>query len=99
VIAKGEEFKSDFELNDTLWVSATIPTTKTVNLWLGVLLIDKANVMLEYTIEEATDLLTTKLENAHVSVKQVKEDLDIKEQITTMEVNMARIYNDDVKIR
>ena len=30
------EMKTDFELNDTLWVKATIPKSKTVNLWLGV---------------------------------------------------------------
>jgi hypothetical protein len=56
--------------------------------------------MLEYTIDEAIDLLTTKLNAAIVSLSQVKEDLEyLKEQITTMEVNMARVYNDDVKIR
>jgi hypothetical protein len=36
LIATNKEIKSDFELNDTLWVRATIPPTKKVNLWLGV---------------------------------------------------------------
>ena len=47
--------------------------------------------MLEYPIEEAKELLTSKLKSAMVSLVQVKEDLEyIREQITTMEVNMAR---------
>jgi hypothetical protein len=56
--------------------------------------------MLEYPIQEAVELLQNKLSSATASQTQVKEDLEyIKEQITTMEVNMARVYNDDVKNR
>ena len=71
-----------------------MPPTEVVNLWLG------ANVMLQYPIPEAIQLLTTKLSSAKTSLEQVNEDLDfLKEQITTMEVNMARVYNADVKKR
>lgn len=31
-----EPIETTFELNDTLWANATIKSTKTVNLWLGV---------------------------------------------------------------
>jgi hypothetical protein len=56
--------------------------------------------MLEYTSEEAKDLLSTKLEAAKTSLVQVIEDLEfLREQITTMEVNTARVYNYDVKVR
>lgn len=56
--------------------------------------------MLQYTTAEAKDLLTSKLAAAKVSLSQVDEDLEfLREQITTMEVNTARVYNHDVKLR
>jgi hypothetical protein len=103
-----EPIETQYELADTLWANAKIPPTETVNLWLGVCyyIVNKytthiqANVMLEYPLEEARDLLTEKLGKAKQSLKEVKEDLDfLREQITTMEVNTARVYNWDVKLR
>ncbi|KAH6560261.1 hypothetical protein BASA50_005168 [Batrachochytrium salamandrivorans] len=89
-----EPIEAEFELSDTLWTKARIPPTGKVNIWLG------ANVMLEYTIEEAKELLSSKLNSASISREQVKEDLEfLREQITTMEVNMARVYNDGVRHR
>ena len=87
--------ETQFELAETLWAHARVSgTLDKVNLWLG------ANVMLEYPLDEAVNLLTTKLKAAKESQTQVSEDLDfLKEQITTMEVNMARVYNYDVKLR
>ncbi len=56
--------------------------------------------MLEYTMEEAEQLLNEKLSTAKVSLGQVQEDLEfLRDQITTMEVNTARVYNYDVKLR
>lgn len=56
--------------------------------------------MLEYTFEEAKDLLTSKLDTAKNSLKNTLEDLEfLRSQITTMEVNTARVYNWDVKQR
>ena len=56
--------------------------------------------MLEYPVDQASALLSEKLNAAKTSLSQVKEDLSfIKEQITTMEVNIARVYNYDVKLR
>jgi len=81
-------------LNDTLWANATIKSTKTVNLWLG------ANVMLEYTLQEAKELLENKLDTNQNALKNVLEDLEfLREQVTTMEVNIARVFNWDVKRR
>ncbi|KAJ1993084.1 hypothetical protein GGI25_003999 [Coemansia spiralis] len=83
-----------FEVNDTLYAHATIPPTDTVNLWLG------ANVMLEYTLDEAQELLSSKLSIAKTSLKEAIEDLEfLRDQITIMEVNTARVYNWDVKRR
>ncbi|KAJ7051174.1 Prefoldin subunit-domain-containing protein, partial [Mycena amicta] len=83
-----------FELNDTLYAEAELEDTDTVYLWLG------ANVMLSYTIPEAIELLKTKLAGADASLQNTIEDLEfIREQITVMEVNIARVYNWDVKRR
>jgi hypothetical protein len=44
--------------------------------------------MLEYPIEEARKLLSTKLSQAECSKVQVQEDLEfLRDQITTMEVS------------
>ena len=56
--------------------------------------------MLEYPLEEALALLSANLTTAHSSLKIVDSDLDfIKDQITTLEVGMARVYNWDVQER
>ncbi|KAI9495735.1 Prefoldin subunit-domain-containing protein [Zychaea mexicana] len=89
-----EPVYTDYELNDTLYAKAKVETSGTVYLWLG------ANVMLEYTFEEAKDLLTSKFDTAKTSLRNTIEDLEfLRDQITTMEVNTARIYNWDVKQR
>lgn len=83
-----------FELNDTLYAEAQLEDTDTVYLWLG------ANVMLSYKIPEAIALLRSKLDAAETSLKAAIEDLEfIREQLTVMEVNTARMYNWDVKRR
>jgi hypothetical protein len=56
--------------------------------------------MLEYEVEEGESLLTEKKQKAEESLKITNALIDgIREQITTVEVNMARIYNWDVKRR
>jgi len=56
--------------------------------------------MLSYNIPAAITLLKSKLEVAHTSLKHAIEDLEfIREQLTIMEVNTARVYNWDVKRR
>ncbi|ORX60001.1 Prefoldin, subunit 3 [Piromyces finnis] len=89
-----EDIITNYELNDTIYATAKIKPTKTVYLWLGV------NVMLEYTTDEAKTLLEEKLATAEKSLSNIKEDLEfLRNQITTMEVNIARVYNWDVKQR
>jgi len=86
--------KTTFELNDTLYTEAELDDTDTVFLWLG------ANVMLSYKIPAAISLLRSKLEAAEASLNNVISDLEfLREQITVMEVNIARVYNWDVKKR
>ncbi|KAK4611689.1 Prefoldin subunit 3 [Fulvia fulva] len=89
-----EPLESTFELNDTLYAKANIHKTEEVYLWLG------ANVMLAYPLAEAESLLDGKLEAAKGSLANCEEDLDfLREQITTMEVATARVYNWDVGMR
>lgn len=56
--------------------------------------------MLSYTQDEAIELLTSKLVAAKQNLANAIEDLEfLREQITVMEVNTARVYNWDVKRR
>jgi len=56
--------------------------------------------MLSYKIPAAIALLHSKLEAAEMSMRNTVEDLEfLREQITMMEVNTARVYNWDVKRR
>jgi len=89
-----EPMQTRFQMCDTLYMKATVPPSKTVNLWLG------ANVMLEYSLDDAVSLLNKNKEAAVKSLAQVEEDLGfLRDQTTTVEVNMARVYNWDVKRR
>jgi hypothetical protein len=56
--------------------------------------------MLSYKLPAAITLLKDKLSTAETSLRNNEEDLEfIREQITVMEVNTARVYNWDVKRR
>ncbi|EGS22120.1 uncharacterized protein CTHT_0016360 [Thermochaetoides thermophila DSM 1495] len=89
--SESDSIETTFELNDTLYAKAEIPPTDEVYLWLG------ANVMLAYPLDEAEQLLDSKLKAAKQSLANCEEDLDfLREQITTMEVAIARVYNWDV---
>jgi hypothetical protein len=60
----------------------------------------QANVMLSYKLPAAITLLSSKLDVAQSSLNNTIEDLEfIREQLTIMEVNTARVYNLDVKRR
>ncbi|KAL9605915.1 MAG: hypothetical protein Q9179_000892 [Wetmoreana sp. 5 TL-2023] len=89
-----DAIETTFELNDTLYAKAEIPPTDEVYLWLG------ANVMLSYPVAEAETLLESKLSTAQQSLENCEEDLDfLREQITTLEVATARVYNWEVTMK
>eukprot|EP01114_Cavostelium_apophysatum_P014002 TRINITY_DN3513_c0_g1_i1.p1 TRINITY_DN3513_c0_g1~~TRINITY_DN3513_c0_g1_i1.p1 ORF type:complete len:188 (-),score=33.80 TRINITY_DN3513_c0_g1_i1:32-595(-) len=89
----GESFTANYELGANVYANAQV-TPSVVCLWLG------ANVMVEYTFEEATALLAKNLEAAERNMRELTEDLEfLKDQITTTQVNTARIFNFDVKQR
>lgn len=91
-----EPLQTNYELNETLYSKAEIDVQNLDNvyLWLG------ADVMMEYPLDEAIELLTTRLAVAKEAVTVAEEDLEfLREQITTMEVNTARVYNWDITRR
>lgn len=86
--------KTNFLLSNQVYMEAEIKPSDKVCLWLG------ANVMLEYPLDEAKSLLQKNLQTAIKMAAQVDKDLIfLRDQMTTTEVNMARIYNWDVKRR
>jgi len=92
----GEPLVAHYELAQSVFVKAKVPVHEEnkVCLWLG------ANVMLEYQREEAIELLEKNLTQARTALKELLEDQGfLRDQITTTEVNMARVFNWDVKDR
>ena len=91
-----EEFTVQFELADSVYCSAAIAPASTpyVLLWLG------ANVMLEYGLQEAVELLERNRGNAEATLATLEADLGfLKDQITVSEVNIARVHNVNVGIK
>ncbi|KAL1419052.1 hypothetical protein MTO96_005169 [Rhipicephalus appendiculatus] len=87
-----EDMETRFVLSDQVYSKAVIPPTERVCLWLG------ANVMLEYSLEGAEELLCKNLQTATRNFTELNSDLDfLRDQITTTEVNMARLHNWNVK--
>lgn len=70
------EFETEYLLSDQVFVKALVPPTNTVCLWLG------ANVMLEYTLEDAKALLTQNIAAALKNLNQVDHDLDFLRYFT-----------------
>lgn len=82
-----------YNLADMLYAKADVDCASgVVNLWLG------ANVMLEYTYDEAIELLQVKQNKNTQDLEETLEDLAfVRNQIITSEVNISRIYNWDVR--
>lgn len=89
-----DEMVASYPLSEIVHARASVNCNGTVCLWLG------ANVMVEYTYEEAISMLETNFKNAEAKQAETNEDIDhLKDQITTLEVNMARVFNFNVKSR
>eukprot|EP00523_Entomoneis_sp_CCMP467_P005437 CAMPEP_0168741802 /NCGR_PEP_ID=MMETSP0724-20121128/12709_1 /TAXON_ID=265536 /ORGANISM="Amphiprora sp., Strain CCMP467" /LENGTH=213 /DNA_ID=CAMNT_0008789333 /DNA_START=79 /DNA_END=723 /DNA_ORIENTATION=+ len=83
-----------YSLADNIFAQAELdyPGNQTVNLWLG------ANVMLEFTYQEALDFLSQNQNRAKTELDETKIDLAfVRDQIVTSEVTMSRIFNWDVR--
>jgi prefoldin subunit 5 len=88
-LGEDKELETHFLVSDNIWAKAKIPNdTGKVGLWLG------ANVMVEYSYDDALKLLFRNQKNAEEKLAETTDDCDfLKDQITTTEVNMARVYN------
>jgi prefoldin subunit 5 len=95
-----KEIKVDYMISNNLWAKAEVPVNDKVCLWLG------ADVLCEYTFEEARVVLNKNYEAALTALKNNEDDLDfLKDQITTCEVSkkillivdIARLHNENVK--
>lgn len=77
----------DFMVSNNLWAKAEVPIGETVCLWLG------ADIMCEYSFEEAKALLSKNLNNAVTTLANNENDLDyIKDQITVCEVSKEPFF-------
>ena len=87
-------FATYFNLSEQVFAEARVAPTGRCAVWLG------ANVMLEYSYEEAEAMLSANLEAARRKTVETEEDiLYLKDQLTTTEVNMSRSYNFEVAQR
>ncbi|KAF5452241.1 hypothetical protein F2P56_027263 [Juglans regia] len=79
---KGTGIFPDFEVSEGIYYWARIEDNDSVCLWL------EANVMLEYSCEEATALLQKNLDNAKASLEVVDADLQfLRDQATITQGN------------
>lgn len=86
--------RTDFELAEHIYAKAALQHVETVNVWLG------ANVMVEYPLEEAKQLLQQNLDVCQQGLKDVEKDMhSVKDSITITEVSIARVFNWDVERR
>ncbi|KAI9907093.1 hypothetical protein PsorP6_016333 [Peronosclerospora sorghi] len=91
----GETLKTQFNLADNVYAKAAVDcSVGKVCIWLG------AQVMVEYSYEEAEALLEKNVAQATEKLAQIEEDLSfLRDSIITTEVNIARIFNYDVRRR
>lgn len=90
----GETAEYTYQMSENIWSRAVVAPTNNVCLWLG------ANVMLEYTLDEAVELLRANEANAKTTISNLDEDMAfLRDQLTTTEVNIARAHNYNVKQR
>ena len=91
----GEQMFANYSLSDTIFAKAEVNLSEEkVCLWIG------ANTMVEYSFDEALELLTTQLEASHFKIAELQEDLDfLRGNSITVEVNMARLFNHSVKLK
>jgi len=89
---EGEKGLLRYSLTDNVFAKAEVEYNGVVNLWLG------ANVMLEYTYEEAIAFLTTNIDKAQKENKELEADRSfVRDQIVTCEVIRSRIFNWNVR--
>lgn len=85
---QGSTVDLSYNMCDNVWAKARVEMNDKVCLWLG------ANVMLEFTLDEAIELLTKNEETAKTTLGELDKELGfVRDQMTVSEVNMAIVYN------
>ncbi|KAK6725475.1 hypothetical protein RB195_004043 [Necator americanus] len=91
---KAEPFETTYLVSEEVYTKATVRNPEKVSIWLG------ANVMVEYELEKAKELLEKNQGNVQKAVDELTSELMfVKDQITTTEVNIAHVHNYGVKKR
>eukprot|EP00744_Colponema_vietnamica_P011077 GILI01015590.1.p1 GENE.GILI01015590.1~~GILI01015590.1.p1 ORF type:complete len:215 (-),score=51.56 GILI01015590.1:73-672(-) len=89
-----EPLVTNYKLSDNVYAEAKIAGVQSVYLWLG------ANVMVEYAFDEAKTLLQKNIDGAVASIQTHEDDINfLRDQITTSEVNIARVHNHIVTLQ
>ncbi|KAL6732091.1 hypothetical protein Aduo_002889 [Ancylostoma duodenale] len=91
---KEQPFETTYLVSEEVYTKATVPKPEKVSIWLG------ANVMVEYELDKAKELLEKNRGNVQKAVDELTSELAfVKDQITTTEVNIAHVHNYGVKKR
>jgi prefoldin subunit 5 len=90
-----EEVVTHYSLCDTLYSTAQVDTSESkICLWVG------ASTMVEYDYEEGLELLGNQLSQSHEKINELNEDLEhLRSNSIIVEVNMARLFNHNVKMK
>ena len=89
----GEEMIASYPLSEIVHARAAVNCNGTVCLWLG------ANVMVEYTYEEAIAMLERNYKNAEAKLADQRGHQPLEGPDNDLEVNMARVFNYNVKAK
>jgi prefoldin subunit 5 len=90
--ASADTLSVHFNLSDIVFAAAAVTPSDRVGLWVG------GGVMLDYSYAEAEALLRAKIADATAKETEVDDDLAlVREAAITAEVNLARVFNADVK--
>lgn len=90
-----EDMFTNYSLCDTIYAKAKIDLqADRVALYVG------AKSFLEYSLDEANDLLTSQIAQSADKLAELNEDLVfLRTSSITVEVNMARLFNHSVKLK
>ena len=86
--------KVHYQVSDGLYSNALVSKQSTVCLWLG------AQIMVEYPLDEAEELLQKNLAQLEEQISQLDSDLEyLRDQIITTEVTQSRLANQIIAIQ
>eukprot|EP00824_Muranothrix_gubernata_P009276 TRINITY_DN2184_c0_g2_i1.p1 TRINITY_DN2184_c0_g2~~TRINITY_DN2184_c0_g2_i1.p1 ORF type:complete len:213 (-),score=38.74 TRINITY_DN2184_c0_g2_i1:338-904(-) len=89
-----EPVSTHYQLSDLVYARATLHKPTHVGIWLG------AKVMVEYSLDEAVELLNGNIASTKDKLRVVNEELEFtQEQLNRAYLNMTRAYNCDVQQR